>query len=58
MVFDLIHAMDYLWAYWNNPDIQITIITMRLFVDIIAFVVAVLIDGGIHNLQFKKFMSR
>lgn len=59
MIFYLIHAMDYLWeAYWNNPNIQIPIIIMRLLVDIFVFVLVVLIIGEIHKLQIKKFMSR
>lgn len=59
MILYLIHAMDYLWeACWNNPNIQIPIIMMRVLVDILAFVVVVLIVGGIQKFQIKKFKSR
>lgn len=55
MIFYLVHAMDYLWEVcWNNPSIQIPIIIMRLLVDIFAFVVVVLIVGGIQKLQIKS----
>ncbi len=59
MIFYLVHAMDYLWEEcWNNPSIQIPIIIMRLLVDVLAFVMVVLIVGGIQKLQIKKFKSR
>ena len=64
MIFYLIHAMDYLWeAYWNNPNIQIPIIIMRLLVDIFVFVLASLdfpedLDGEQENINIINIIQK